>query len=134
MDARKQGRINRRNGAEFELVVRKEMVKQGWVVQKHNNNIDLDNKCFVQAKGNRFRMTTTGFPDFLAFMGSNALRNFKVFKLMFVEVKTNNILDKTEKLKMNWLIENGYNCWVAYQGATKKEVLWRKFEKYVPRK
>jgi hypothetical protein len=133
IDKKLQGRRNRINGAAFEMKVRRAMEKQGWIVVKHQNNIDLDNKCFIPAKRNRFKSNSTGFPDFLGYMGSSALRNSQVYALMFVEAKTNNILDKTEKLKMNWLLEQGYKTWVAYKG-TNGEVLWRKFEKYIPRK
>ena len=33
-----------------------------------------------------------------------------------------------EKLKLNWLIEQGYKTWVAYKGPN-GEVLWRKLGK-----
>ena len=45
-------------------------------------------------------MMQTGFPDFICYKLKN--------ELIFVECKTNGKLDKTEKLKARWYLENKY--------------------------
>ncbi len=125
------GRLSRKRGMEFERKVRKILTNGGWIVQKHGNNIDLENDEFIQAKSNRFR-AVGGFPDFMGFMKKSENPKGKLYNLIFVECKTNNTLDKTEKLKMNWLLENHFNCWVAY--LEEDETKFRKWEKYTPNK
>ena len=116
---------------EFERKVRQDLTNQGWTIQKHGNNIDLENNDFIQAKSNRFRVVG-GFPDFIGFNKKSENPKGRLYNLIFVECKTNNTLDKTEKLKMNWLKENNFNCWVAYLEGT--EVKFRKWEMYKPNK
>ena len=131
----KQGRKNRQAGAIFELRVRADLEKEGWIVAKWTNNVEFmcthKEKCcarLVKVK-NKFRgkgipmMLGAGFPDFIAFFTDrNELLN--EFELPFmslevekfnhdfraniigVEVKSNGILKKEEKEKCKWLIDN----------------------------
>ena len=43
----------------------------------------------------------TGFPDFIIYKQKN-----KLYQIIFVEVKSNGYLDKTEKEKATWYLEN----------------------------
>jgi len=116
IDYKKQGKANRAKGASFELQVRKDLVSKGWFVVKFQNNIDLDNSCMVQAKQKfikgRGMGLGSGFPDFLIFDKGC---------IGFIECKTNGILSKIEKLKMEWLNGKGFECWVAEKDGTSVE-------------
>jgi len=95
-----KGKIFRARGARFELKVRNDLEKQGWIVDKWTNNMDLEEGRLVKAKRkyNPFKkmlIIGTGFPDFIAFKRIND----KYHEVMGVEVKTNGILAKTEKEK-----------------------------------
>ena len=131
MDRVKQGKKNRASGAAFELRVRKELESEGWIVDKWSNNIEsyIPDKNFVSIEDDlsykrlcpakrkyagpgRPMAIGTGFPDFLVFR-----ENFGVtisqdgfyinsYEVIGVEVKTNGKLDKTEKEKCKWLLDN----------------------------
>jgi len=99
-----QGKKNRAKGSAFERAVRKDLEKKGWVVAKWMNNIDLE-KGLVPAK-HKFRgmgipmSIGTGFPDFVCF-------NIKLTnEVNGVECKHGKYLDKDEKAKCKWLLEN----------------------------
>ena len=64
-DFKKQGKRNRARGARFELLVRKDLEAKGWNVSKFQSNVDLDNGLLVPAKASRYRLMTTGYPDFI---------------------------------------------------------------------
>ena len=103
-----QGKKNRRDGAAFELRVRKHLESNGWIVDKWSNNVDIDNNTLIPAKhryvGKNILAIGTGFPDFLVF------KQFLGFPIRYivtgVEVKSNGYLDKTEKAKCQWLLRN----------------------------
>lgn len=135
VDKVQQGKDNRKKGLEFEKKVRWDLENK-YNVAKWSNNIDLE-KGFVPAKqkfiGGRVAGLGSGFPDFVAFSpkGSNKGQN-QSYNLIFVEAKINGTLKKEEKLKMNWLLNNGYSAWVAFQDDN-KEIRYRKFvELYKP--
>ncbi len=84
-EKQKQGKKNRAAGARFELKVRADLEKQGWIVDKWSNNVELDeipdddgvpvqDNKLVKVK-NKFlgpgkpMMLGAGFPDFIAFKG-----------------------------------------------------------------
>lgn len=125
MDAN-EGRRRRRVGIEFEAKVRHELEKNGWWVNKHNNNIDVEKDCFVPAKSNRFMMRQGGFPDFLIFQEAASRKGRPHYMVKFVEVKKSKYLDKDEKEKMRWLVGRGFECFIAYEGEGRK-ILLRKF-------
>ena len=120
-----QGKRNRRAGLDFERKVRVELEKEDWIVNKHNNNIDLEKSCFVQAKSNKFGMRQGGFPDFLIFMHSKALKGRPHYIMKFIECKKGKYLNNEEKEKMRWLISRGFECFIAYND--KGQVKYRKF-------
>ena len=100
----KQGRKNRAAGARFELKVRTALEKEGWIMDKWTNNIDLEEGKLVKAKRkyNPYKKVLgigTGFPDFIAFRQKG-----KTYEIIGVEVKANGWLDKEEKAKCNFLL------------------------------
>jgi len=109
VDYKKQGAKNKRDGAAFELKVRKKYELMGWTVAKWGNNVDLENNCIVAAKNKfipgRGLMPGLGFPDFVMFK-----RRAEHYTLAFVECKTNNKLTKIEKQKLDWLTKEGHKC------------------------
>ena len=126
-DYKKQGKRNRANGAAFERRVRKDLEEKGWIVSKWQNNLDYpkeninlpseerkDLQC-ISAKASRFRLSTTGFPDFFCyktyiFSGRKGswTEDVNMKEVVFVEVKTNGYMDKLEKEKAKWYLENNY--------------------------
>lgn len=102
-----QGRKNRARGGEFERKVRIDLENKGWVVNKWMNNVDLSAGKIVPAKRrfNPFAKVMaigTGFPDFICFK-----KNGTSFDVLLLEVKKNGYLDKEEKEKSLWYLENG---------------------------
>ena len=108
--------------AKKERKVREDLESKGWIVDKFSNNIDLENSCFVKAKyrfiNGRPAGIGSGFPDFVAWMPSIRAG---FYSLIFVECKINGTLNKEEKLKMEWLKKNGYECKVASKNGTSVE-------------
>jgi len=102
----KTGRKARAQGARFELRIRDEMERRGWIIDKWTNNVDLEISKIVKAKRkyNPFKkmlVVGTGFPDFIAFRKVG-----EVYEVIGVEVKMNGILSKVEKEKCRWLLKN----------------------------
>lgn len=101
-----QGRKNRARGGEFERKVRIDLENKGWIVNKWMNNVDLSQGKIVPAKRrfNPFAKVMaigTGFPDFICFK-----KKGNSFKVILLEVKKNGYLDKEEKEKSQWYLEN----------------------------
>jgi len=99
-----QGKKNKRMGADFERRTRADLESKGWFVDRWTNNIQ-DGVCSF-AKTNRFNMRTTGFPDFIAMKPIGA--NPELYFIKFIECKTNGKLDKIEKEKARWYLDNNY--------------------------
>ncbi len=106
VDYKAQGKKNRAIGADTERRTRENLIENGWVVSKWNNNVDLkDNKLFVVK--NKFRgvgipmMLGAGFPDFIAFR--KAKSNYEIIG---VECKANGYLSSEEQAKCKWLLDN----------------------------
>ena len=101
----KRGKLARAAGARFELKVRADLEKGGWILDKWTNNVDLETKKLVKAKRKfnpfiKILSIGTGFPDFIAFK-----RKGKLYDIIGVEVKGNGWLDKTEKEKCRFLLD-----------------------------
>src|SRR3990167_4958978 len=101
----KQGKKNRAAGARFELKVRSNFEKDGWIIDKWTNNVDLEKGQLIKAKRkfNPFMKILgigTGFPDFIAFKNSG-----KKYNIIGVEVKANGWLDGEEKEKIKFLLD-----------------------------
>src|SRR3989344_4044472 len=108
-----QGKKSRASGARFELKVRKELEEKGWITDKWTKNIDLKKKKLIPAKRkfnpfNRIMSIGTGFPDFIAFKPIVGRRedDFQTYKVIGVESKSNGFLDKCEKEKCKFLLDN----------------------------
>jgi len=108
-----QGKLNRAAGARFELKVRKDLEQNGWITDKWSKNVDLETKELVPAKRkfnpfNKVMTIGTGFPDFIAFKAviGEKKDDFQLYKVIGVESKSNGSLDKAEKEKCEFLLEN----------------------------
>lgn len=65
IDKKKQGKRNRAKGASFERKTRADLELQGYFASKFQSNVDLEENKLVPAKASRFRLSSTGFPDFM---------------------------------------------------------------------
>jgi len=103
----KKGKLSRAAGARFELKARGELEKEGWVIDKWTNNVNLEEGKVVKAKRkyNPFKKVMvigTGFPDFVAFKKSRG----DYYEVIGVESKMNGTLSKIEKEKCAWYLKN----------------------------
>lgn len=101
-----RGKKSRAAGARFELRVRSELEKQGWIIDKWTNNVDLVEKKLIKSKRkfspySKILGIGTGFPDFIGIKGKRS-----GYDVIGIEVKGNGWLDKTEKEKCEWLLNN----------------------------
>lgn len=125
-----RGKKSRTSGRTFELKVRVDLEKNGWVVSKWANNFDLNLKKVIKTsiKFNPFKkffVAGTGFPDFVAFKIKDNL-----YEVIGVEVKANGWLDKEEKEKCKGLLENKIfsKILVASRGKKRGTILYKEFE------
>ena len=110
----KQGKRNLAKGRRFEAKTRKDLENKRWIVSKWQNNVDLKGSRLIPAKQGRFRKTSTGFPDFIAYKMYNVpdTSRDKGFNWLFlydvqgIECKTNGYLTQEEKAKCKWLLDN----------------------------
>ncbi len=148
-----QGRKNRQAGAYFERRVRADLQKKDWIVDRWTNNVRLDEEyCgIVPAKTNRFNMRNTGFPDFIAFHHVfwnkhkdivDEILKFTSFpyisdgkigdlkNVIGVECKSGKYLDKIEKEKCKWLLQNNIfsKILIASKGKKRGEIVYKEFE------
>lgn len=114
----KEGKRYKRAGMLFEVKVREDLEKKGWIVDRWSNQVELiqyssdgikdnpDSRIgkLVKAKSNRFNMRTTGFPDFIIFKLID--EDTKEYKVCGIEVKMKGKLSKEEKEKCVWLLKN----------------------------
>jgi len=109
------GKISRARGKAFELKVRHDLEDKGWIVCKWSNNVEFEgelcpNGKLISAKHtfNPFTKAMsagTGFPDFVAFRKSRDCACV-CYDVIAVESKMTGALDKKEKEKVEWLLEN----------------------------
>lgn len=129
VDYKAQGKKNRLAGAAFERKTRLALTTEGWTVSKWQNNIDLDKGFMHAARRNRFASLSTGFPDFVAFRRIINPFGAGFYRTIFVECKVNGKLTKTEKAKMQFLEDRGFECWIARN--EKGKVAYRKYLEYI---
>jgi hypothetical protein len=104
-----KGRKGRASGKRFEIQVRKDLEKRGWLVVKWANQVDLEKSKIVPARGKfnpflgRVMSEGSGFPDLLVY---KLLNNGKSFEIIGVESKLGKYLDAEEKKKARWLIDH----------------------------
>jgi len=119
----------------FEAQVRKDLESRGFIISKWQNNVELSNKKekiegrLVPARQGKYRLTSTGFPDFIIFrrieLQGHGRHKFPkkirirevwgyseisfpqpMYAIVGVECKFNGYLSKEEKAKCEWLLEN----------------------------
>jgi len=112
----KKGRASKARGARFELKVRKDLEEKGRIVDKWNNNVDLEKKRMIIAKRkfnpfSKVMTIGTGFPDFITIKPVYR----EMYSVIGVEVKINGILSKQEKEKCRWYLKNKIfsQIWIA---------------------
>lgn len=134
----KQGRKNKRNGRLFELSVRKDLEKRGWIVCKWSNNVDSVNNSLIPAKHkfnpyNKIMSIGSGFPDFIAYklkVYNNSPDVYskvkRKYEIIGVEAKSNGYLDKEERIKVEWLLSNEVfsKILIAKKGKKRGEILY----------
>ena len=104
----KKGKLSRASGARFELKVRENLEKEGWIIDKWTNNVNLKDGKLVKCKPkfNPFTkslmMNTAGFPDFIAIK----MKKGDLYEVIGIEVKRNGYLDKEEKEKCKFYVEH----------------------------
>lgn len=103
----RKGRLSRAQGARFEAKVRKNLEDQAWILDKWTNNVDLENSKLIPAKRkfNPFMKVMsigTGFPDYVAIKHVDKNR----YEVIGIEVKMKGLLDREEKLKAKWYLDN----------------------------
>jgi len=110
------GRKSRVKAGRFELKVRRDLEEKGRVVDKWNNNVDLEEGKVVIAKRkynpfSKVMVIGTGFPDFVSIKHIHG----ESYSVIGVEVKMNGILSKIEKEKCAWLLKNKIfsEIWIA---------------------
>ena len=128
-----RGKKSRAAGARFELKVRNGLEKQGWIMDKWTNNVDLEENKLVKAKRkyNPFKKVMvigTGFPDFIAFRSKG-----KNYEIIGVEARGSGWLDKSEKEKCKFLLDKKVfsKILIAKKGKKRGEIEYIDFkEKY----
>ncbi len=128
---RLMGKKSRAAGARFELKVRNALESEGWIVDKWSNNVDLDEKKLIKArrKYNPFKRVLgigTGFPDLIVFIPKG-----KNYEVRGIEVKGNGWLDKEEKEKCKWYLDNKIfsKILIAKKGKKRGEIEYIDFGK-----
>ena len=127
VDKEKQGRLNRKHGAQFELDVRANYEAKGWTIGKWQNNINLETGEIINAKNyfipGRGAMLGAGFPDFVLFK-----KRTDDYEVLFIECKLNGRLTAEEKKKLNVMVKKGHRCFIAYKDDG--EIATREFLEY----
>lgn len=108
----KRGGKSKAAGGQFELRVRHDLEKKGFIVDKWTNNIDLEvpEGKIIPAKKRmgffggkmRFMSLGTGFPDFICLQWVDS----EYYRVIGVEVKMNGKLSKIEKEKCRWYLSH----------------------------
>ena len=107
----KKGKKSRASGVRFELKVKENLEKMGWVVSKWMNTVDYEGEGKIgklvpaKRKFNPFFKALTigtGFPDFVCFKKNES----GYYDVIGVEVKKAGYLDRIEKGMCEWLIQN----------------------------
>jgi hypothetical protein len=151
MDKKEQGKKNRKSGSAFELKVRKDLEKAGWIICKWTNNVEFGklgiNGELVPAKRryNPFMKALSignGFPDFVGFQlpengQSFAIEQagigkgqFNLYLVIGIEAKSNGYLNPTERKTCTWLLENNIfsKILIAKKGEKRGEIVYKEFQ------
>lgn len=130
------GKKNRKKGTAFELLVRKDLEKKGWIVLKNPNNV-IEGQ-FKQGKSKfnpftkRIMMNSGGFPDFIAYRTMELTPiDEHHYEIIGVESKTNGRLDREEREKAKWLIENNILSRILIASKNEDSINKIKFEEFI---
>lgn len=151
INKRKQGRLNRVAGQRFESLVRTDLEEKGFICDRWTNNVEINIGKIIPAKPHMVfnpvikrmvpQQTNSGFPDFVAFkIGSlktkhsthpdcfrifDDLAKYTFYEVIGVEVKSNGILNKLEKEKCRWYLDNKIfsKIWVAEKTKIKNRIV-----------
>jgi hypothetical protein len=140
-----QGKKNKRDGAKFELLVRKDLESKGWVVAKWMNQVEIIKSLqinfdiaiqeakLIPAKHKfcgfgRPMAIGTGYPDFICFKTYkvDALVS-QIYEVIGVEAKSNGYLDKEEKAKCEWLLKNNIFSKILIAKKEEKGVVYEEY-------
>ena len=120
-----RGKTSRAAGKAFEKKVEKKLEEEGWMVIKFNKQVDLENNKLYTAKAQfnpffgRIVGEGSGFPDFICIRQDTRVN----WIVQLVECKTNGILDKMEKRKIEWIRNNLHlTIIVASKGEKRGEI------------
>ena len=143
------GKKSKGAGARFELKVRHDLEKKGWIVCKWANNVGFEGDLIPNGKvipaktkwmftkqGPRPAGIGSGFPDFIAFQKKKCWDcACGGYDIVAVESKTNGILSKDEKNKVEWLLDNVFDViLIASKGEKRGEILYEQMLKGGKRK
>lgn len=127
----KRGKKIKGQSGRFELNVRKDLESKGNVVDKWNNNVDLELGRLIIAKKkfnpfSKVMMMGSGFPDFVSIKHIHE----ESYSVVGVEAKMNGILSKIEKEKCAWYLKNKIfsKIWIAKKGEKRGEIEYIDFE------
>ena len=117
-----RGKKARKDGADFERRVRKDLEEQGWNVDKWSNNVNLELNAIFPAKRKYLGfgkplVIGTGFPDFIGIRKN--IPNKEFHSVIGIECKTNGRLDKEEKEKISRLLKNNVFSKIYVASKTK---------------
>jgi hypothetical protein len=156
VDKKEQGKRNRRKGLLFENLVRKDLEKKGWIVAKWTNNVEfrapsageineilqLTGSGFgaqrvgklipAKRKFNPFNKALSigvGFPDFICFKKAGLKDDDRyTYDLIGVEAKSNGYLDKEERKKCKWLLDNKIFSKILIARKEGKDILYKEYD------
>ena len=139
-----QGKRNRAAGKRFEDKTRKDLESKGFVVDRWTNNVFFIDHVNDEGSIKMFNLgpakpkirmaklqfgfgpilmnAYTGFPDFVCY---NSEHN----DVQGVECKVNGKLDKEEKEKCDWLLENNIFSKILIASKNGKEVVYTEWKK-----
>lgn len=130
------GKKNRKKGSAFELLVRKDLEKKGWIVIKNPNNV-IEGQ-FKQGKSKfnpftkRIMMNSGGFPDFIAYRTMELTPiDEHHYEIIGVESKINGRLDREEREKAKWLIENNILSRILIAFKNEDSINKIRFEEFI---
>ena len=153
-----KGKKSHAAGQRFELKVREDLEKS-WIVDKWGNNVsdfpenninlpseEREDRKLIKAKPKfvynpqlkrRIPMgMSSGFPDFIAFRIIKTINYQKfsgdkeIYEVIGVESKMTGVLDKEEKEKCAWLLENNIfsKILIASKGTKRGEIVYKEFK------
>jgi len=142
---RLRGKKARIAGQRFELKVRNDLENAGWIVDRWSNNVsdfseeninlppeERKDRKLIPAKSFMGRSRTNGFPDFICFKKAiRGLPNNKfLYEVLGVECKSNGYLDKIEKEKCRWLLNNNIfsKILIAKKGKKRGKIIYTEFK------